>query len=66
VVRIVEETVVAVGGVPEVAVDVAVVDRAVAVVVAMAAQGTRRNRQITEAAMKIAASWFCQLETGNC
>lgn len=59
-----EETVVAAAVVPVVAADV-VVARAAAVVVATAALGTRTNQQITEAAMKIAASWFFQLRTGN-
>lgn len=65
---IVEETVVAAAVVPVVAADVVVADRAAAVVVAtaaMVAQGTKTNQQITEAAMRIAASWFFQLRTGN-
>jgi hypothetical protein len=59
VVLIVVETAVAVEGVPVGAADGVVGGRVAAVVVvtaAMAAQGTRRNRQITGAAMKIAAS----------
>jgi hypothetical protein len=66
---IVGETAAAVEGVPVVAAVVGVVARAAGVVgataAAMVARGTRRNRQITEAAIKIVASWFCQLRTGN-